>query len=774
MRYILLISLMFFGVFANGQRLTADRISVRDSIILKGVSITQISSDSALSDSSNRIISTQAAVKNYVDSKLKNTGNGDTANIYNHDGTLTSDRVIDGNGKSLSVSNLSQEYHSISGGLDYHRLTNGGNFMVISSDDTHAASMAVAPHNGGISLQNGSGVTASSVIDVTDGSENIYQYVNKVDGPSSSLTQRVTGIALDYTPNLPEGTKYTMGHYGVFVDSLQTWIGDNNGFSYSEGGLYTVGPRAGIDKTGFYVSPLPNADSMLMANGFPSHGLRDSAYLRVQPDTVAMTTKNILLTKLTNSDGTKFLTTDATGKVVLAVAGSGGSYINNSSTNQAGAVFNVDHAIISQAARATNTLALSVLGGPGTAPAIPGAGVNIQLSFGGNTTSGTTKAAAGGGFSLYLGAGGANSSSSAGAVAGDGGACDILAGTAGSATNAAVSGTPGYIRMRAGVNNNVNSGDGGVITLAPGTHASGSNGRDGDVFLCADLFNDKRIGRAIVGTPGLGALNSFKPNLNTNLQAFQVYGPSLLNDTVTMANTPALGTPANNFLTSNNGIIQTRTAAQVVADIGAAPWYDYISRTAQASNPPAIPSYTGDLNNVLNNAVAGIDQTAGNTPAGRAGFLFSAGNNSGVTAAKYQIYGGTQNDDFWYRYGADGGPWGTWYQGASRTWVSANFAPATNIRTITASYTATAADYTIINKATTGTPVLTLPAASANTGKVFNIVEEAGNPTANGIVFSAVYYKGATYTSFNNPTLSAYSRITVQSDGTDWVVISSM
>lgn len=97
-----------------------------------------------------------------------------------------------------------------------------------------------------------------------------------------------------------------------------------------------------------------------------------------------------------------------------------------------------------------------------------------------------------------------------------------------------------------------------------------------------------------------------------------------------------------------------------------------------------------------------------------------------------------------------------------------------SVRVITANYTAVAEDNTIINRATTGTPVITLPAASSNTGRVYTIVEEAANATANGVVFSAVLLRGTTYTSFNNPVLSGKSRITIQSDGSSWVIIGGM
>lgn len=96
---------------------------------------------------------------------------------------------------------------------------------------------------------------------------------------------------------------------------------------------------------------------------------------------------------------------------------------------------------------------------------------------------------------------------------------------------------------------------------------------------------------------------------------------------------------------------------------------------------------------------------------------------------------------------------------------------AMSARSITANYTTTSGDHTIINTATTGNPTITL---TGGHGTEYTLVEEASNPTSNGMVWTpAITYKGATYTNANNPTLSAYSRFTVQNVGGTWYLTAA-
>lgn len=572
------------------------------------------------------------------------------------------------------------------------------------------------------------------------------------------------------------------GHQGLASDTANIY--NHDGVLTSNRYLHGDNTKSfSIDSVSF-LSFLDKNLNGLQVGAHNTHLISDlSLMVNVGSTGIVIIPGNYQLTdaSMQNADTNKVLTVNPSGYLRLKSLPAGGGFISNSATYQTAAVYNVDRGLINQAAQpATSTgtgvdapYAFRIIGGQGgnssSSGAFPvagkGADISMLAGFGGVLNGSPTGGLAGPGGNASFVAGDGGAATGSGILSGAGGNMAIQGGNAGLALAGSTSGVAGYLKLSAG-NANAGSanGDGASVFIIAGAKAGG--GTPGDVLLNTSPTFTSR-GRVLVGYTAAGI------DVPTQ-QVFQVKGTSLFSDTVTMANTPALATPAINLLTSNNGVIQTRTAAQVLADIGAAPWYDYVSRTAQPANPPGVPPYTGDLNSVLNNTVALIDQTAANNPAGRAGYLYAAGNNTWVTGAKYQIYGGTQNDDFWYRYGTDGGPWGAWYQAASRAWVAANFAPATAIRTITANYTASITDYTIVNKATAGTPVLTLPAASANIGRIYNIVDESANPTANGIVFSPVYYKGATYTSFNNPILSAYSRITVQSDGTDWIVISSM
>ncbi|ASZ11107.1 hypothetical protein KTO58_19700 [Chitinophaga pendula] len=97
-----------------------------------------------------------------------------------------------------------------------------------------------------------------------------------------------------------------------------------------------------------------------------------------------------------------------------------------------------------------------------------------------------------------------------------------------------------------------------------------------------------------------------------------------------------------------------------------------------------------------------------------------------------------------------------------------------SVRVIVGSYTFTADDYTVINRSTTGNPILTLPDPKdpAIKGRIFVLVEDADNATSNAMSWTpAVKYKGGNYSNFNNAALSAFKSIQVQSDGDVYMVI---
>lgn len=87
----------------------------------------------------------------------------------------------------------------------------------------------------------------------------------------------------------------------------------------------------------------------------------------------------------------------------------------------------------------------------------------------------------------------------------------------------------------------------------------------------------------------------------------------------------------------------------------------------------------------------------------------------------------------------------------------------------TANYTATAADYTILVDATAGAVTITLPAASSNRGRIFNIkkIDASGNAViADGN--AAELIDGAA----TLQTVVQWFNIQIQSNGVSWFSLS--
>ena len=91
---------------------------------------------------------------------------------------------------------------------------------------------------------------------------------------------------------------------------------------------------------------------------------------------------------------------------------------------------------------------------------------------------------------------------------------------------------------------------------------------------------------------------------------------------------------------------------------------------------------------------------------------------------------------------------------------------STPVTTVSASYTATSSDFTIFCNVTSATPTITLPAASANRGRIY-IIRRVGS-AANECYVTSV--QGGTVTLDNNAFVPR--SIQVQSDGTTWWIIA--
>jgi len=96
---------------------------------------------------------------------------------------------------------------------------------------------------------------------------------------------------------------------------------------------------------------------------------------------------------------------------------------------------------------------------------------------------------------------------------------------------------------------------------------------------------------------------------------------------------------------------------------------------------------------------------------------------------------------------------------------------ATAITTKTASYTASVNDHTIICNNTSGSITISLPSVSGCTGRVYVIkkISAAGN----NVVVQG-YYTGDTIDGTTSKTITnQYSTLMIQSDGTQWDILSS-
>lgn len=90
------------------------------------------------------------------------------------------------------------------------------------------------------------------------------------------------------------------------------------------------------------------------------------------------------------------------------------------------------------------------------------------------------------------------------------------------------------------------------------------------------------------------------------------------------------------------------------------------------------------------------------------------------------------------------------------------------ITTVTANYTITADDYTVLSDATSGAITITLPAASALTNRLFNIkkIDSTGN-TVTIAPSGADTIDGSTSAIIE----LQWVNVVVQSDGTNWYIL---
>jgi hypothetical protein len=85
----------------------------------------------------------------------------------------------------------------------------------------------------------------------------------------------------------------------------------------------------------------------------------------------------------------------------------------------------------------------------------------------------------------------------------------------------------------------------------------------------------------------------------------------------------------------------------------------------------------------------------------------------------------------------------------------------------TANYTLTATDYTVLFDTTSGALTATLPAASSNSGAVFNIKHTVGLSAVTIAVTGGDTIDGLSTYSLTNP----YDSVTLHSTGSAWMIL---
>jgi hypothetical protein len=106
-RIVITLALLHSFLFVFAQRtISTDKVNVNKEIKLAGYQITGFSNDGIFTQHRTDILPTEHAVKNYVDTRFANFTAPTGSTLYTADGTLTANRTINANAKSLLFSNV--------------------------------------------------------------------------------------------------------------------------------------------------------------------------------------------------------------------------------------------------------------------------------------------------------------------------------------------------------------------------------------------------------------------------------------------------------------------------------------------------------------------------------------------------------------------------------------------------------------------------------------------------------------------------------------------
>lgn len=256
--------------------------------------------------------------------------------------------------------------------------------------------------------------------------------------------------------------------------------------------------------------------------------------------------------------------------------------------------------------------------------------------------------------------------------------------------------------------------------------------------------------------------------------------------TTTSANTLTIGGLQTGASTDNvlvadaNGVLKWMTRAQFGGD-------NLGNHTATT----ALNMVKNNINNI--NSAYFVDRVAANTISygiykdnGKLGFFNSSKGGNDLTiddttrkvsVDNMSIFKGTDGNGALAGYVATAAD-----ASGNIVWKAPSTASIMGVKTINSNYTVAADDYTVIAAGMTGDITITLPAAASNKGRVLvinqNDVSNAGNELTVKFDVDVIYSSKIKAKELLAPFYSAATggtlKINLQSDGTNWYVISSL
>lgn len=267
-------------------------------------------------------------------------------------------------------------------------------------------------------------------------------------------------------------------------------------------------------------------DSTLTASGFAS---KDSS-LQVNKNLYDLADKAVSRTNLS----------------VYSKAQSDANYIANGSSLQAGAVFNIDKAII------TGTTPASVSTTTGSNGAIP---LSISPANGGNTSKSTGTGIGGNAanLSITMGKGGGVTGSPVTGIGGNGGNVYLLAGDAGDVTGTSkIPGISGEFIAQGGLSSNVDGASGGNTSIKGGNGETSHNTSGGNVYLVAGQGHGTGLDGSILLNVSAGSTvrgnTVIAGTIDDRLHRLQVTGSIISTDTVVTPRIKLTGTAGNGLI----------------------------------------------------------------------------------------------------------------------------------------------------------------------------------------------------------------------------------